>query len=301
MKYVGLSYTTITSTLLLIVGCCLDNNPTYGQIIKKHLIPVADSKIYVEESGQGPALLLLHGGLLDHRMWQPQMDELNKKYRVLNCDLRKHGLTQDGDSTFLNSTALALVLDALGIAKTHVMGLSFGAVAAVDLVLAHPERIDKLILAAPGLIGYDLNHDSVLVANQRQEDRAKQGRDTLTYVEYFLRSWTYGPHRSPTTVDAQVRTRVRTMVSDNLHHHQWATGLRFTDDPLPITQLGRIHSPTLVLVGDQDMQDILAISAMLSRKIPHAKRVIIAGAAHMLNLEKPVLFNQAIKTFLATK
>jgi pimeloyl-ACP methyl ester carboxylesterase len=231
-------------------------------------------------------------------MWQPQLEELTKKYRVLNCDMRKHGLTQDGDSTFLNSTALALVLDALGIRKTHVMGLSFGAVAAVDLVLAHPQRIDKLILAAPGLIGYDLNHDSVLVTNQRQEDIAKQRGDTLTYVEYFLRSWTDGPHRSPTTVDAQVRTRVKSMVSDNLHHHQWATGLRFKDDPLPMNQLDRIRSSTLVLVGDQDMQDILAISVILSRKIPDAKRIVIPGAAHMLNLEKPVLFNQAIQTFL---
>lgn len=300
MKHICLSYFIIPGQVLFIIGCCFFVNPVFSQIqtIKKHFIPVADSKIYIEESGQGPALLLLHGGLLDHRMWQQQVSQLNKQFRVLNCDMRKHGLTQDGDSTFLNSTALALILDSLRVRKTHILGLSFGAVAAVDLVLAHPERIDKLILAAPGLIGYDLNHDSVLVSNQRQENAAKQRGDTLTYVEYFLRSWTDGPHRSPTAVNAQLRTQVKSMVSDNLKHHQWATGLWFRDDPLPITQLGSIHSPTLVLVGDQDMSDILTISAILSRKIPHAKKVVIPGAAHMLNLEQPARFNQAVKAFL---
>ncbi|MDB5240447.1 MAG: hypothetical protein JWP57_1072 [Spirosoma sp.] len=298
MKHAGFTYFIIPSQFLFLIGCLCTYNLCFSQAIKKHLIPVADSKIYIEESGQGPALLLLHGGLLDHRMWEQQVGELNKQFRVLNCDMRKHGLTQDGDSTFLNSTALALILDSLGVRKTHIMGLSFGAVAAVDLVLAHPHRIDKLILAAPGLIGYDLNHDPILVANQRQENAAKQRGDTLNYVEYFLRSWTDGPHRSPTTVDAQLRTRIKQMVSDNLKQHQWATSLSFKNDPLPINQLGSISSPTLVLVGNQDMHDILAISDILYRKIPRAKRVIIPGAAHMLNLEQPALFNQAVTAFL---
>ncbi|GAB3725827.1 alpha/beta fold hydrolase [Spirosoma lituiforme] len=282
----------------LVLSGCLWVSSCLGQAIKKHLIPVADSKIYVEESGQGPALLLLHAGLLDHRMWQQQVSQLNQRFRVLNCDMRKHGLTQDGDSTFLNSTGLALVLDSLKVSTAHVMGLSLGAVAAVDLVLAHPHRIDKLILAAPGLIGYDLNHDSVLVANQRKENAAKQRGDTLAYVDYFLRSWADGPHRSPTRVNPHVRAQMKRMVSDNLKHHQWATGFWFKDDPLPIDQLGFIRSETLVLVGDQDMSDILAISDVLTHKIPRVKKVVIPGAAHILNLEKPVLFTRIVKSFL---
>ena len=285
-------------TFFMLVWLLIPPSTATSQVVKKHYIPIADSKLYVEESGQGPALLLLHGGLIDHRMWQKQVGELGKFFRVLNCDMRKHGLTQDGDSTFLNSTAIALILDSLGIDKAHVMGLSLGAVAATDFVLAHPKRVAKLILAAPGLIGYALNHDSVLVANNRKIDAARQRRDTLTYVEYFLRSWTDGPRRTPAAVDPELRAFVRSMVSDNLEYHQWATHLRFSEKPLAIERLSSIRSPTLVLVGDLDMSDILAISDELSRKIPTVKKVVIPGAAHMLNLEQPTRFNQEVRQFL---
>lgn len=286
LRFLGVAY------LALLTGAAS------GQVIKKHYITVANSKLYVEESGKGAPLLLLHGGLLDHRMWENQVSELNNSFRVLNCDMRKHGLTQDGDSTFLNSTAIGLILDSLGITRTHIMGLSLGAVAATDFVLAHPDRVGKLILAAPGLIGYELNHDPALVANNRQIEVARQQGDTLAYVEYFLRSWTDGPKRTPVTVNAQLRDRVRQMVYDNLTHHQWATHLRFTEEPLAIKRLSSIQSPTLVLVGDMDMTDILAISDELSQKIPSVKKVVIHQAAHMLNMEQPAVFNQAVKAFL---
>lgn len=273
-------------------------DPADGQPVKKHYIPIADSKLYVEESGKGPALLLLHGGLLDHRMWEKQVSELSKSFRVLNSDMRKHGLTQDGDSTFLNSTAIALLLDSLSVDKAHVMGLSLGAVAATDFVLAHPERVSKLILAAPGLIGYDLNHDSVLVANDRKLNAARQRHDTLAYAEYFLRSWTDGPKRTPTSVDPTLRAFVMSMVRDNLKLHQWATHLQFTYEPPANQRLNAIKAPTLVLVGDLDMADILTISNELARKIPTVKKVVIPNAAHMLNLEQPALFNRYVREFL---
>ena len=88
------------------------------------------------------------------------------------------------------------------------------------------------------------------------------------------------------------------MVSDNLKYHQWATHLRFGEKPLPIRRLSSIHSLTLVLVGDLNMSDILAISDELSRKIPTAKKTVIPGAAHMLNLEQPTRFNQEVRQFL---
>jgi len=179
---------------LLLLGCGgLLTRPAVGQTVRQHWIRVADSKMYVEESGQGPALLLLHGGLLDHRQWAPQVKAWSRHFRVLNCDLRKHGLTQDGDSTFLSSDGLVRVLDSLGVPKAYVLGHSLGGVAALDLALAHPERVSRLVLAAPGLIGYDLDRDSVLARNGRQENAARQRHDTLAYAEYFVRSWIDGP------------------------------------------------------------------------------------------------------------
>ena len=254
--------------------------------------------MYVEESGHGPALLLLHGGLLDHRQWAPQVAAWQRHFRVLNCDMRKHGLTRDGDSTFVNADALARVLDTLGVRQAHVLGLSLGAVAALDFTLAYPKRVARLVLASPGLIGFDLNHDSVLVANTRQQVAAQQRHDTLAYAEYFVRSWVDGPHRQPTQTPPNVRRLALQMVRDNLAHHRWNTGLHFSVAPLPRQRLAEVQCPTLVLIGTLDMQDILRIGDELAQHLPHARRIVLPGAAHLLNLEQPRRFAREVQTFL---
>jgi 3-oxoadipate enol-lactonase len=298
MKRLLYIFIAVRIPLLLLATMVVIHKPANGQPIKTHLIPIADSRLYVEESGKGPALLLLHGGLIDHRMWEKQVSEFNKYFRVLNCDMRKHGLTQDGDSTFLNAASIALILDAFGISKAHVMGLSLGAVAATDFALTYPERVDKLVLAAPGLIGYELNHDSVLVANTTRQYAAYQRKDTVAFAEYFIRSWTDGPRRKATDVDPKVRAFVTKMVRDNLKSHHWNTPLKFTEKPPAMERLNQIQSPTLVLVGDLDMSDILSISDEMNRKIPTVKKVVIHNAAHMVNLEQPAVFNREVKAFL---
>ena len=284
--------------LLLLVGCWAGlARPAGAQAVRPHYIRVADSRIYVEESGHGPALLL-HGGLLDHRQWAPQVAVWQRHFRVLNCDMRKHGLTQDGDSTFLNSDGLARVLDSLGVRQADVLGHSLGAVAALDLALAHPERVRRLVLAAPGLIGYDLGRDSALAANGRREAAARQRHDTLTYAEYFVRSWVDGPRRQPTQTPPAVRAQALRLVRESLTRHQWATHLKFSYEPPARTRLGEVPARTLVLVGSADMQDILDISQELSQRLPHARRVVLPGAAHLLNLEQPRRFTREVQAFL---
>ncbi len=284
--------------LLLLLGLM---TPLLGaaQRVRAHWVRVADSRLYVEESGHGPVLLLLHAGLLDHRQWQPQVAAWSRHFRVLNCDLRKHGLTQDGDSTFANAAALACVLDSLGVGQAHVLGLSLGAVAALDFALAYPQRVRRLVLASPGLIGYDLNHDSVLVANNRQLVAAVQRHDTTTYTEYFVRSWVDGPRRQPGQVPAAVRTLATRLVRENLTHHHWQTQLSFAVVPLPRQRLAEVQALTLVLVGALDMLDILAIGQELARGIPHAQQVVFPKAAHLLNLEQPRRFRRKVQRFLA--
>ena len=211
--------------------------------------------------------------------------------------MRKHGLTQDGDSTFANAEGLACVLDALGVQQAYVLGHSLGAVAALDFTLAHPERVRRLVLAAPGLIGYDLNHDSVLVANNRQLAAAWPRHDTLAYSEYFVRSWVDGPRRQPTQTPRPMRTLALRLVRESLRHRR-TIGLSFATTPPPRQRLAEVQTPTLVLVGSADMQDILEISQELVRRLPHARRVVFPGAAHLLNLERPRRFTKKTQAFL---
>ena len=269
-----------------------------AQVVRPHFIRVADSRLYVEESGRGPALLLLHGGLLDHRQWAPQVKAWSRRFRVLNCDLRKHGFTQDGDSTFANADALARVLDSLGVRQAHVLGLSLGAVAALDFTLAYPARVHKLVLASPGLIGFDLDQDSALVANNRRQAAARQQHDTLAYAEWFVRSWVDGPHRQPAQTPAPVRALAAELVRYSLRHHRWTTGLRFHTAPPPRQRLDGVQVPALVLTGSLDWPGIGRLGDELAQRLPHARRVALPGAAHLLNLEQPRRFAREVQAFL---
>ncbi|MGI4874077.1 MAG: alpha/beta fold hydrolase [Janthinobacterium lividum] len=282
--------------LLLLLGLA---RPVSGQVA--HYVPVAGSRLYVEESGHGPVLLLLHGGLLDHRQWAPQIRAWSRHFRVLNCDMRKHGLTEDGDSTFLISEGLAAVLDSLHAPTAYVLGYSLGSVAALDLALAHPQRVSRLVLAAPSLIGFEMDRDSALARNGRLEAAARQRRDTLGYAEAFVRSWVDGPHRQPAQTPPAVRARASQLVRSTLTRHQWATRLGFRYEPTQRQRLSEVQAPTLVLVGSLDMQDILDISQELTQRLPHARRVVLPGAAHLLNLEQPRRFGREVQAFLLAK
>lgn len=269
-----------------------------GNTIKQHWVMVADSKVYVEESGRGEALILLHGGTLDHRMWAQQVKVFRKHFRVFNIDIRGHGLTQNGDSSYLASDALEAVLDTFRIERAHIAGLSLGAVVATSFALAHPARVNKLVLASPGLIGFEISHDSVYRKHQAAMKAAFTNHDTLAYIESFVRAWTDGPKRRPEDVAPEVRELTLKLTTENVFHNKWRYNPGFTFKPLPITRLHSILTPTLVLAGELDMQDILMIADTLARKIPYAQKVIIPHAAHMINLEQPELFNRTVLDFL---
>lgn len=281
---------TLLVLLLLLAGCT--------RPVKQHWITVADSKVYVEESGRGEALILLHGGTLDHRMWEQQVNVFRKHFRVLNIDIRGHGLTQNGDSSYLASDALVTVLDSLRINRAHVAGLSLGAVVATAFAIDHPARLNKLILASPGLIGFEINHDSVYRKLQAAMKDAYNNHDTLAYIENFVRAWTDGPSRKPGSVDPEVRELTLRLATENVFRNKWRYNPGFSFKPLPITQLGSIQTSTLVMVGELDMKDILMIADTLVDKIPYARKVIIRKAAHMINLEQPEIFNSTVLAFL---
>ena len=267
-----------------------------AQTIIKHAIQVADSKVYVEESGKGSPLLLLHAGNMDHRMWDGQVAVFSKRFRVINCDLRGCGLTQDGDSTYLQSDALLAVMDSLHIRKASLAGVSLGSVAATAFALAHPQRVDKLVLVSPGLIGIDLDHDSVLVNYSRQMEEAEKRNDLMMYTEWFVRAWVDGPARKPGEPDSAFRKKAYQIVYENKTKRKPGVHLGFEYEPTQLQQLPRLHTPILVITGKKDMKDIRMIAGAYRKN--GAKLVVLPSAAHMVNMEQPDAFNRAVLKFL---
>jgi pimeloyl-ACP methyl ester carboxylesterase len=263
--------------------------------VKSGYVDVGKAKLYYEEQGQGTPLIMIHGGGLDRRNWDDQFEAMARHYRVVRYDARNHGLSQAEPETFSHYEDLYRLMESLGISKAVIMGLSMGGYIAIDFALAHPDKVIALIPVSPGLTGYEFR-DKEFLENSKKINEAK---DLDEAVEYIMRSWMDGPRRSPAQVDPVVRNKARQMRKET--YEDWRPGGREQrSNPPAIGRLSEIHAPTLVIVGDLDMPGILEIAEMMEKNIPGAKKVVIQGAAHLVNMEKPQEFNTAVLEFLST-
>src|SRR4030095_478541 len=139
---------------LLLIFACNNNKLEESASLSSGQINFKQASIHYEKKGTGAPLLLLHGGFLEHTMWNPQIAELSKEYTVITIDLPGHGQSK-GDTTILIKDIILNVLDSLKIHKTSIGGLSLGGSCVQDFVIAYPERVNKVILVSTGINGYD--------------------------------------------------------------------------------------------------------------------------------------------------
>jgi 3-oxoadipate enol-lactonase len=265
--------------------------------VRTGYVPVGRYSLYYEETGKGEPLILIHGGLLDRRMWDGQFELFSRWSRVIRYDNRNHGLSRGLPDSFSYHEDLNRLMEALGIQRARLVGLSLGGAIAIDFALTHPEKVSALVLVSSGLSGYEFR-DSTLKANQKKQADAAARKDMNAYVEYFQRSWTDGPHRTPEQVNRDVRLKVRDMCKATLSKPE-PDNTTIPLQPPAIGRLSSIHIPTLFVLGDLDMPGIQEISGLVLKGIPGSRKVVIKGAAHMVNMEKPEEFNEVVGEFLS--
>ena len=265
--------------------------------VRTGYVPVGRYSLYYEETGKGEPLILIHGGLLDRRMWDGQFELFSRWSRVIRYDNRNHGLSRGLPDTFSYHEDLNRLMEALGIQRARLVGLSLGGSIAIDFALTHPEKVSALVLVSSGLSGYEFR-DSTLKVNQKKQSDAAARKDMNGYIEYFQRSWTDGPRRTPEQVNRDVRQKVRDMIKATLSKPEPDN----TSVPLEPPALGRLSSiriPTLFVLGDLDNPGIQEISVLVLKGIAGSRKVVIKGAAHMVNMEKPEEFNEVVGEFLS--
>lgn len=286
--------------VMLAAGCSLFQEETSEQSPRPVRIgeaPVDGAKLYYEEAGEGLPVVLIHGGLLDRRMWDDQFQAFARRHRVIRYDVRGYGRSGASMVAYTDHDDLRLLLDHLQIDRAVILGLSMGGRIAVDFAAVHPDRVSALVPAAPGLSGYtfpDMADNKDYAAMMEAFEREDFGEAT----EYFQRMWTDGPKRTPDQVDPVMRGKIRSMALSSLEVQKKHSGLHFPDPPAA-ERLSKIRTPTLVVLGDLDMPDITAIADLLVKEIPGARKVVIPGAAHMVNMEKPAEFNRIVLDFLS--
>jgi pimeloyl-ACP methyl ester carboxylesterase len=239
-------------------------------------------KIFFEECGAGPAVLLSHGYSASARMWRGQMDALSDRYHLIAWDMRGHDRSDSPENPALYTHAaavadMAAVLDACGAERAVIAGLSLGGFLSLAFHLAHPQRTIALMLFDTGP-GYKKD------APREEWNRMAEGT-----ARNFERNGIGAATGSPETRVAQHRS------AQGLANA--ARGMLKQRDGSAIESLPTIAVPTLVLVGASD-ERFLPSADYMAAKIPGAEKIVLAGAGHAANIDQPETFNAAVRGFL---
>ncbi len=245
--------------------------------------------------GQGPPVVFLHGFTLDARMWTPQLQAFSKRHQVLIYDQRGYG-----GSTALSPDAprrthgedLGALLDHLGLPRVALIGSSMGGRTALEFALRHPERVSELVLVSSHVEGWRPSRQMAKIFQDVRTAMARSGPHAAKQAwaaSSFFRLALRGEHGA----------LLRRMLEESDADH-W----RKPPPAKSSTMIGRLHHievPTLVMVGEIEVEDFHQIADTLSQSLPNARLHELSRVGHLPNLEAPDTFNAVALNFLAGK
>jgi len=245
--------------------------------------------LYVEHAGSGPAVVLIHAGVADSRMWDPQWAAWQTRFALTRLDLRGYGRSGRQVGSFSHAGDVLAVLDDAGIARATLVGASFGGHVALDLAASHSQRVAGLVLADAPAPPFAWSYE--MRAFFDAEDAALEAGDLAAATEINVEFWL------PTATD-EVRAAIREQQRNAfaLQAGEEGDSSLLTDDLA--SALSSVDVPTLVLTGEHDKADFQAIGDRLAATIPNARRATIPRAGHLPSLERPERFDAAVLPFL---
>lgn len=252
------------------------------------------------EDGKGPAIVFLHAGVADKRMWRDQMAAFADRHRVVAYDRRGFGETRYQVETFSHMQDLRAVMDGLGIETACLVGCSQGGRFSVEFALAYPKRVSKLVLVAPAIGGApqpeQLPPDIETLLEQAEQAEDQKHFDLVNQIEAHL--WLDGPRAPEGRVQGSARDLFLRM---NIIALKSASPGKDTPAKDSFKRLKEIVAPTLVIWGDRDFPHLQERCAALGKRIKHARSEMMPGTAHLPNLEQPKKFNALLEDFLASQ
>jgi pimeloyl-ACP methyl ester carboxylesterase len=263
----------------------------------KGIAEVNGAHLAYDLTGEGPALVLIHAGIADRRMWDDQIPVFSQRYQVVRYDLRGYGESTIPPQPYAHHEDLAGLLHHLQIDKAHILGISMGGRVAIEFTLSHPEMVKSLIRVNSG-VG-EIEPSEVLQTAWEAMEAAEEAEGLTAVIELENQLWVDGPNRSPEEVPTAIRERVQEMntaLFARIAEHEAAEELPL--EPPAVERFAEISVPTLIIVGGEDVPDVHAVAEIMESSIPGNRKVVISDAAHMVSMERPEVFNLAVLEFL---
>jgi pimeloyl-ACP methyl ester carboxylesterase len=258
-------------------------------------------KLFYEEAGAGAPVVFVHEFAGDHRSWEPQLRYFSRRYRCIAYNARGYPPSEVPEDWERYSQARArddirAVLDALGIQRAHIVGLSMGAFATLHFGMAYAKRALSLVVAGGGYGSHpaqyrkfqeDSKTNAAFIQREGMAQFAAtyghgatrvqfQNKDPRGFAEYIQQ---LAGHSALGSVNTLLGTQVRRPSLYDL-----------TDE------MARIDVPVLVMAGDEE-EPCLEVCLLMKRAIPSAGLVLFPQSGHGINLEEPALFNQFLENF----
>lgn len=252
---------------------------------------IGDTRINLVDEGEGDAIVFLHANTFSWRNWIPQLDALSGRYRCVALDIRGYGSSDRTEPLEIERYAhdVADVCAHLGIARTHVVGISLGGLVAQAVAVEHPRLVHGLVLA-----------NTTGGTDPAVADRVRRAAATIRAegLQQVLAA----------SFEASFSARFLQRHPDRVRALRREFG---SADPLAVAatteavtrydaraRLPRIAAPTLVIHGEHDALMGRENSELLTREIPDARLVVLPQAGHFSNIECPEDFNRELVRFL---
>ncbi|MGW1340197.1 alpha/beta fold hydrolase [Kribbella sp. NPDC002412] len=227
--------------------------------------------------GDGPALLLVHAGVADARMWARQVDELSQDHRVITLDLRGYGETPlEPGAKYSDAGDLLAVLDELGVETVEAVGASYGGYVVQQAASRQPARFSRLVLLCAPTDGVVPTDD--IRAVWGEEGQLLEANDVDGATDLMVRSF-IGPDASD-----EARELLRTM-QKRAYEVQNAAG-DVDNEEWPV-EPEKISAPVRLVTGAHDFAWFRDCAAYLAERLPNAELVELPWAGHLPTLERP--------------
>ena len=299
----GISRSLLQLSLLFLLVSCHSDGKTDSNKAGLESLTVNGIQIHYKIEGHGKPLILIHGSVVDIRYWKEQTSVFSKYFKLITYSRRYNYPNENpmdsNHSAIVEAKDLLGLMDELKIEKANILGHSYGGYTALLFALAHPDRVDKLILAEPPLERWlpDLPNgagkfEKFMTNTWIPIGKAFSENGDHAGLEVTCQHFFGAPLDS-------IPEQWRSFMLQNVK--EWHA-LAISSDAYPkidTVEVKNLKVPTLLLSGARNAgksNDLIDIQ--LSRLLPNNKRIIIENAGHEIFTDNPISTNQAVLEFL---
>lgn len=259
--------------------------------VESGYVEVEGGKVFYEAVGDGPAIVMIHDGLLHRETWNDQFAAFAESHRVIRWDRRGYGRSESPTAPFRNLDDVFALMKALEVERASLVGCSSGSLTAIEFALEHPDMVSSLVLVGPIVSGFGFSEHFKTRGNRGMPNRDAPVDERIEY-------WTATDpwETAPESTDA--RKTIKNLLVANPQNMRGSGSFARWPGFSCMGRLSEIEVPTLIVVGESDIPDVHAHAGVIEAGIEGSRRVVLAHGGHLIHFEAPDAFNRVVLDFL---